>query len=83
MPPDIFILIGGLFIMPEAKIISKIFKIVSAVGIATCAILKWVGVMPGATITEICAVWSVIYGLGAGTIDINLMLEKFSKNKEE
>jgi hypothetical protein len=82
MPPDIFILIGGYF-MPEAKIISKIFKIVSAVGIAACAILKWVGVMPGATITEICAVWSVIYGLGAGTIDINLMLEKFSKNKEE
>lgn len=72
--------------MPEAKIISKIFKIVSAAGITICAVLKWVGVMPGASITEICVVWSVIYGLGAGTIDFNIMLDKFKKpdndNKE-
>jgi hypothetical protein len=69
--------------MPEAKIISKIFKIVSAAGIAVCAVLKWVGVMPGASITEICVVWSVIYGLGAGTIDFNIMLDKFKKSDND
>ena len=62
----------------SAKGISKIFKFVSALGIITCAVLKWLGFMSGATIGEICLAWSVVYGLGAGTIDLNLMLDKFS-----
>lgn len=60
-----------------AKTISKIFKFVAAIGIIVCAVLKWVGVMPGATIGEICAVWTCVYGLGAGTIDANLIIDKF------
>jgi hypothetical protein len=36
------------------------------------------GFLPGATIGEICMVWAFVYGLGAGTIDINLMCEKFT-----
>lgn len=64
---------GGL----TAKNISKIFKFVSALGIVVCAVLKWLGVMPSASIGEICMVWAVVYGLGAGTIDLNIMFDKF------
>lgn len=64
---------GGL----TAKKISKIFKFVSAAGIVVSATLKWVGIMPNATVGEICMVWAVVYGLGAGTIDLNIMFDKF------
>ena len=62
----------------SAKVISKVFKIVAASGLVLCAVLKWMGFLPGATIGEICMVWAFVYGLGAGTIDINLMCEKFT-----
>ena len=60
-----------------AKKISKIFKFVSAGGIVACAVLKWLGVMPSATVGEIGMGWAVVYGLGAGTIDLNIMFDKF------
>lgn len=62
----------------HAKTISKVFKIVAASGLVLCAVLKWMGILPGASIGEICTVWSVVYGLGAGTIDLNLMFDKFT-----
>lgn len=62
----------------SAKVISKVFKIVAASGLVLCAVLKWMGILPGASIGEICTVWSVVYGLGAGTIDLNLMFDKFT-----
>lgn len=61
----------------HAKTISKIFKFVSAGGIVACAVLRWLNILPGATIGEICLVWAVVYGLGAGTIDLNIMFDKF------
>lgn len=64
-----------------AKKISKIFKFVATGGIVVCAVLKWLGIMPGATISEVCTVWAVVYGLGAGTIDLNIMFDKFCGNK--
>ena len=60
-----------------AKTISKIFKFVSTIGIVSCAVLKWLKVMPNATVGEICMVWACVYGLGAGTIDLNIMFDKF------
>lgn len=60
-----------------AKKISKIFKFFAPFGIVFCAVLKWLGVMPSATVGEICMVWAVVYGLGAGTIDLNIMFDKF------
>lgn len=60
-----------------AKRISKILKLVASIGLVVSAVLKWLGVMPGATIGEICTVWAVVYGLGAGTIDLNIMFDKF------
>ena len=61
-----------------AKTISKIFKFAAALGIVVCAVLKWLALMPDATISEICMVWAVVYGLGAGTIDLNIMFDKFT-----
>ena len=60
-----------------AKTISKFFKFISTIGIVACAVLKWVNVMPNATIGEICILWACVYGLGAGTIDLNIMFDKF------
>lgn len=64
-----------------AKKISKIFKFVSAGGLVVSAFLKWLGILPNATIGEICIVWAVVYGLGAGTIDLNIMFDKFVRVK--
>lgn len=61
----------------SAKRISKFFKIISTIGLVACAVLKWIGLLPGATVGEICLVWSVVYGLGAGTIDLNIIFDKF------
>lgn len=61
-----------------AKTISKIFKFVSTIGIVACAVLKWLNIMPNATVGEICMVWACVYGLGAGTIDLNIMFDKFT-----
>lgn len=64
-----------------AKTISKIFKFVSTIGIVVCAVLKWLNVMPNAAISEICVMWACVYGLGAGTIDLNIMFDKFTGAK--
>jgi len=64
-----------------AKKISKIFKFAAAGGIVLCAVLKWTGVLPNATVGEICMMWAVVYGLGAGTIDLNIMFDKFCGSK--
>lgn len=60
-----------------AKTISKIFKFASTIGIVACAVLKWLNFMPNATVGEICMIWGCVYGLGAGTIDLNIMFDKF------
>lgn len=65
-----------------AKNISKIFKFVSALGIIVCAVFKWIGRMPDASAAEICMIWAAVYGIGAGTIDLNIMFDKFSGGKK-
>ncbi|WP_147613016.1 hypothetical protein [Treponema pectinovorum] len=62
----------------KAKTISKLFKFISTLGIVICAFLKWVNLMPNATAGEICLIWATVYGLGAGTIDLNIMFDKFT-----
>lgn len=66
----------------HAKDISKVFKIVSPVFAVAMAILKWTGVFPNVTISEIICISCFIYAAGAGTIDLNLMLDKFTSRKE-
>lgn len=67
--------------LTDAKTMSKIFKVVAVVGIVTCHILKWCGRL-SADSTEICFMWAVVYGLGAGTIDLNIMIDKFRGKTE-
>lgn len=64
-----------------AKTISKIFKFVAAGGIIASAALKWAGILPNATAGEICLIWAVVYGIGAGTIDANIIIDKFAGSK--
>ena len=66
----------------HAKDISKVFKIVVPVFAVAMAILKWTGVFPNITISEIIYISCFIYAAGAGTIDLNLMLDKFTSRKE-
>lgn len=66
----------------HAKDISKVFKIVAPVFTVAMAILKWTGVFPNITISEIIYISCFIYAAGAGTIDLNLMLDKFTSRKE-
>lgn len=66
----------------HAKDISKVFKIVAPVFAVAMAILKWTGVLVNIAISEIIYISCFIYAAGAGTIDLNLMLDKFTSRKE-
>lgn len=65
-----------------AKTLSKMFKVFSVLGIVVSAVLKWLGKMPEATVSEICMTWAAVYGIGAGTIDLNIILDKFTGGKK-
>ena len=67
--------------LTSAKTMSKIFKVLSVLGIIVCHILKWCKLLDAPS-GEICFMWAVVYGLGAGTIDFNIMLDKFRKSEE-
>lgn len=62
----------------KAKTWSLIGKIAGAVIIIGGAVLKWTGILPDASIKEVCIVGFSIMGV-FGTIDINLALDKFTK----
>lgn len=66
----------------SGKTISRIFKFAVPAGIVICAILKWTGIFSGATIPEICAVWTTVYTLGAGTIDAGIIVDKYTEGKD-
>lgn len=65
-----------------AKTLSKIMKVVAVLGIVICHIFKWCGKL-NADSSEICFMWAWVYGLGAGTIDLNIMLDKFRGGNHE
>jgi len=64
--------------LTSAKTMSKIFKVVAVLGIIVCHVFKWCGKLTAES-TEICFMWAVVYGLGAGTIDLNIILDKFRR----
>lgn len=65
----------------KAKTVSLIAKIIGAVVIITGFVLKWAGVLTGASSEEICACGFSVMGV-FGTVDVNIMLEKFTyKNR--
>lgn len=62
----------------SAKIISKAAKIVTALAMIGAFCLKWAGVMPEAGAGEIVMCFCAAYAVAAGTIDVNIMLDKLT-----
>lgn len=63
----------------KAKKASLIAKIIAGVILLIGAVLKWLGIFQNCEISELCTVAGTMAALFS-TVDINLMLEKFSKN---
>jgi len=62
----------------KAKTASLWGKIIGGIVILVGHILMWLNIFPNATSGQICACGFSIMGV-FGTVDINLMLEKFTK----
>jgi hypothetical protein len=60
-----------------AKTLSKAAKIIISILFIIGAVLKWLGVLKGASIAELATVAAVAYGIAAGTIDFNILIDKF------
>lgn len=63
----------------KAKTASLIAKIVGALVVLVGAILKWLNIFSNCEINELCVVGFTIMGV-FGTVDLNLLAEKFSRN---
>lgn len=59
-----------------AKGTSKFFKFFCGGGLVVTMYLFWFGLLPHANLWEIGLGWAIVYGLGAGTIDINIFVDK-------
>ena len=65
----------------KAKSVSLVVKIVSVVFIVTVAVLKWLGIFPNATISEICIVGGTMSAI-FGDVSINTAIDKFTKKED-
>ena len=66
----------------KAKTVSLVAKITGAAVVLVGAVLKWVGVFQNCEINELCIVGFSVMGI-FGTVDLNLLAEKFATNKEQ
>lgn len=66
----------------KAKTVSLIVKIGAVIFIVAGAVLKWLGIFPNATISEICIVGGTITAI-FGDVSINTALDKFTKKEGE
>ena len=67
-----------------AKIISRLSKVILSGALAVTFYYKWKGLLPGADTSGIIICYLTAYGIVAGTIDMNIMLDKLiHKNKTE
>lgn len=62
----------------KAKTVSLIAKIIGALIVLIGAILKWVGIFENCSINDLCVVGFSVMGI-FGTVDLNLLAEKFTK----
>lgn len=67
--------------LPKAKSISKAAKLLCAFGVIATFAIKWAGILPNAGTGEIVAAWSASYALAAGTVDANIIIDKFAGGK--
>ena len=58
-------------------------KVIIVVVGFTLSILKWAGILPNATITEIWAACGTAYGILLGTVDYNICRDNETENKIE
>lgn len=65
----------------KAKSVSLVIKIVAVVFIVAGAVLKWLGIFPNATISEICIVGGTMSAI-FGDVSINTALDKFRKKED-
>lgn len=63
----------------KAKTVSLVAKITGAAVVLVGSVLKWVGVFQNCEINELCIVGFSVMGI-FGTVDLNLLAEKFSKS---
>ena len=63
----------------KAKTVSLVAKITGAAGVLVGAVLKWIGVFQNCEINELCIVGFSVMGI-FGTVDLNLLAEKFSRS---
>ena len=67
-----------------AKIVSKLSKVLLSGALVVTFYYKWKGLLPGADTSGIIICYITAYGIVAGTIDMNIRLDKFiNKNKTE
>lgn len=64
----------------KAKTLSLISKIIGVVVILGGHVLKWLGKLPNAESSEIIACGFSVMAI-FGTVDINIMLDKFTKKE--
>lgn len=62
----------------KAKDVSLHAKILAVIILVAGHILMWLGVIPNATSTEICACSFSVMGIFS-TVDINILADKFSR----
>lgn len=62
---------------------SKYLKLI-IVGLATVAsVLKWIGLLPGASISEIWTVAGAVYGISLGTMDFNISRDNWNETQRD
>jgi len=61
----------------KVKVYSQLFKLVLVLLGLTGSVMKWTGIFSNATINEIWVALSFAYGIGLGTIDLNITRDSF------
>lgn len=64
----------------KAKDVSLHAKILAVIILVAGHILMWLGVIPSATSTEICACSFSVMGIFS-TVDINILADKFARSR--
>lgn len=66
----------------KVKTYSLLGKAVIVVASYVLCILKWLNILPNATVTEIWGAGATAYGLMLGTIDFNIVRDNEVENKQ-
>lgn len=69
--------------MIKNKDYSKWIKLALIILGISFSVMKWFGIMGNATIDEIWKVIGFAYGVGLGTMDINIVRDSWTEKKEK